>query len=150
MQDKLSRRLLPFYMKLPVFWAFIVLSVLGQLLWVAAISQDVRIDLRWSSFGFGLGIALGFMQGKWTSRLWQQSYLKVLKRQITFWDAKGAKLLTFYTCLALGLPIFCPFLIRSLDMFRSLDMLVGIQSYVFGFIGAMHVPLLLWVRRMPK
>ena len=77
--DKLSRHLLPFYMKLPVFWAFIVLSVLGQLLWVAAISQDVRIDLRWSSFGYGLGIGLGFMHGKWTSRLWQQSYLKVLK-----------------------------------------------------------------------
>jgi hypothetical protein len=133
-------------MKLPVLWAFIILSVLGQLLWVAVISQDVRIDLRWSSFGFGLGIALGFMQGKWTSRLWQQSYLKVLKRQITFWDAKGAKFLTFYTCAALGLPIFCPLLLHSLDTLT----LVGIQSYVFGFIGAMNVPLLLWVRRIPK
>ena len=144
MPNKLTRRLLPFYMKLPVFWAFIVLSVLGQLLWVVIISQDVWIDPRWSSFGYGLGIALGFMQGKWTSRLWQQSYLKVLKRQITFWEAKGAKLLTFYTCLALGIPIFCPFLIRSLNT------LAGIQSYVFGFIGAMNVALLLWVRRMPK
>ena len=79
MQDKLTRRLLPFYMKLSVFWAFIVVSALGQLLWVVALSHDVRIDLRWSSFGYGLGIAFGFMQGKWTSRLWQQSYLKVLK-----------------------------------------------------------------------
>lgn len=144
MLDKLTRRLLPFYMKLPVFWAFIIVSVLGQLLWVVALSHDVRIDLRWSSFGYGLGIALGFMQGKWTSRLWQQSYLKVLKRQIIFWEAKGAKLLTFYTCVALGLPILCLFLIRSLDT------LAGIQSYVFGFIGAMNVALLLWVRRMPK
>ena len=144
MGNKLYRRLLPFYMKLPVFWAFIVLSVLGQLLWVVALSYDVRIDLRWSSVGYGLGVGLGFMQGKWTSRLWDQSYIKVLKRQITFWDAKGAKLLTFYTCFALGLPILCPFLIRSLDT------LAGIQSYVFGFIGAMNVALLLWVRRMPK
>ena len=144
MQNKLLRCLLPFYMKLPVFWAFIVLSVLGQLLWVVVISQDVRIDLRWSSFGYGLGIGLGFMQGKWTSRLWDQSYLQVLRRQITFWEAKGAKLLTFYTCSALGLPILCTLLIRSLDT------LVGIQSYVFGFIGAMNVALLLWVRRMPK
>lgn len=144
MENKLSRRLLPFYMKLPIFWAFIVLSVLGQLLWVAVISQDVRIDLRWSSFGFGLGIALGFMQGKWNSRLWQQSYLQVLKRQITFWQAKGAKFLTFYTCAALGLPVFCTILIHSLDA------LVGIQSYVFGFIGAMNVALMLWVRRIPK
>ena len=29
-------------------------------------------------------------------------------------------------------------------------MLAGIQSYVFGFIGAMNVALLLWVRRIPK
>ncbi len=144
MSNKLYRRLLPFYMKLPVFWAFIVVSVLGQLLWVVAISHDVRIDLRWSSFGYGLGIGLGFMQGKWTSRLWDQSYIKVLRREITFWEAKGAKLLTFYTCFALGLPILFPFLTRSLDT------LAGIQSYVFGFIGAMNVALLLWVRRMPK
>lgn len=144
MSNKLSRRLLPFYMKMPIFWAFIVISVLGQLLWVVALSYDVRIDLRWSSLGYGVGIGLGFMQGKWTSRLWQQSYLKVLKRQITFWDAKGAKLLTMYTCVALGLPIFCPFLVRSLDV------LAGIQSYVFGFIGAMNVALMLWVRRIPK
>ena len=40
MGNKLYRRLLPFYMKLPVFWAFIVLSVLGQLLWVVALSYD--------------------------------------------------------------------------------------------------------------
>ena len=144
MAPKLNRRLLPFYMKIPVFWAFIVLSVLGQLLWVVALSHDVRIDLRWSSYGYGLGIGLGFMQGKWTVRLWQHSYLHVLKRQITFWDAKGAKLLTFYTCIGLGLPILCPFLIRSLDT------LAGIQSYVFGFIGAMNVALWLWVRRIPK
>ena len=144
MHNKLSRRLLPFYMKMPIFWAFIVLSVLGQLLWVVALSYDVRIDLRWSSFGFGLGIGLGFMQGKWTSRLWQQSYLKVLKREITFWEAKGSKLLTLYTCVVLGLPIFCPFLVRSLDTLAS------IQSYVFGFIGAMNVALMLWVRRIPK
>ena len=58
--------------------------------------------------------------------------------------SEGAKLLTFYTCAALGLPILCPFLIRSLDTLAS------IQSYVFGFIGAMNVALMLWVRRMPK
>ena len=144
MRNKLSRRLLPFYMKLPVFWAFIVVSLLGQLLWVAVISHDPRIDLRWSSFGYACGIALGFMQGKWTSRLWAQSYLQVLRRQLTFWQAKGAKSLTFYTCFALGLPIV------GIIFIHSTAMLAGIQSYVFGFIGAMNVALLLWVRRIPK
>ena len=62
--DKLSRRLLPFYMKLPVFWAFIILSVLGQLLWVAAISQDVRIDLRWVKFRLRFRDRLRFHAGE--------------------------------------------------------------------------------------
>ena len=64
MSNKLYRRLLPFYMKLPVFWAFIVVSVLGQLLWVVAISHDVRIDLRWSSLRLRLGNWLGFYAGE--------------------------------------------------------------------------------------
>lgn len=144
MGSKLSRRLLPFYMKMPVFWAFIVISVLGQLLWAAPFSANVRIDLRWSSLGYGLGISLGFMQGKWMARLWQRWYLQVLLRQITFWEARGAKLITFYTCVALGLPILCTIFIRSLET------LAGMQSYIFGFIGAMNTALLLWVRRLPK
>lgn len=144
MRNKLSRRLLPFYMKLPMFWAFIVVSLLGQLFWVVVISHDPRVDLRWSSFGYAWGVVLGFMQGKWTSRLWAQAYLQVLRRKLTFWQAKGAKSLTFYTCAALGLPIAGSIFIHSTAM------LAGIQSYVFGFVGAMNVALLLWVRRLPK
>ena len=142
--DKLSRRLLPFYMKIPVFWTFIVVSLLGQVLWVATISHDPYIDLRWTTFGYALGIVLGFMQGKWTSRLWAHSYLRVLRREITFWQAKGAKSLTLYTFLTLGLPI------AGVVFIESTETLTGIQSYVFGFVGAMNAALLLWVRRMPK
>ena len=131
-------------MKIPVFWAFIVVSLIGQVLWVTTISHDPHMDLRWTTFGYAFGIVLGFMQGKWTSRLWEQSYLRVLRREITFWQAKGAKSLTFYTFLALGLPIAGGIFIESPET------LTGIQSYVFGFIGAMNAALLLWVRRMPK
>ena len=127
-----------------MFWAFIVVSLLGQLLWVVVISHDPRVDLRWSSFGYACGVVLGFMQGKWTSRLWAQSYLQVLRRKLTFWQAKGAKSLTFYTCVALGLPI------EGSIFIYSTAILTGIQSYVFGFVGAMNVALLLWVRRLPK
>lgn len=144
MSHKLTRSLLPFYMKLPVFWAFIVVSLLGQLFWIAIVSQDPRIDLRWAIFGYALGVILGFMQGEWNARLWQRAYLQVLKRQLTFWQASGAKSLTCYTCLALGLPIVASVFIRSTEA------LVGIQSYVFGFVGAMNVALLLWVRQIPK
>ena len=131
-------------MKLPFFWAFIVVSLLGQLLWIAIVSQDPRIDLRWAIFGYALGVILGFMQGEWTARLWQRAYLQVLKRQLTFWQARGAKILTGYTCIALGLPI------AGIVSIRSIAALVGIQSYVFGFVGAMNLALLLWVRQMPK
>ena len=143
MRNKLSRRLLPFYMQLPVFWAFIILTLLGEVLWVTVISNE-QIDLRWSSFGYAFGIVLGFMQGKWTSRLWEKSYLKVLRREISFWEAKGAKSLTYFTCISLGLPVV------GIILIESTAKLVGIQSYVFGFVGAMNVALLLWVRRIPK
>ena len=144
MSHKLTRSLLPFYMKLPFFWAFIIVSLLGQLLWIAIVSHDPRIDLRWATFGYALGVILGFMQGEWTARLWQRAYLQVLKRQLTFWQAKGAKSLTGYTCIALGLPI------AGIVFIQSISTLVGIQSYVFGFVGAMNLALLLWVRQMPK
>ncbi len=143
MRNKLSRRLLPFYMKMPVFWAFIIFAFLGEVLWVTVISNE-QIDLRWSSFGYAFGIVLGFMQGKWTSRLWEKSYLQVLRRELTFWEAKGAKSLTYFTCISLGLPVV------GIILIESTAKLVGIQSYVFGFVGAMNVALLLWVRRIPK
>jgi hypothetical protein len=131
-------------MKLPVFWAFIIVTFVGEVLWVATISKDPRIDLRWSSFGYAVGIVLGFMQGKWTSRLWAKSYLQVLRREITFWQAKGAKSLTYFTCIALGLPIV------GIILIESTAKLAGIQSYIFGFVGGMNVALLLWVKRIPK
>lgn len=144
MNKKLSRRLLPFYMKLPIFWAFIIVTFIGQVLWVAVLSNDPLIDLRWTSLGYVCGIMLGFMQGKWTSQLWEKFYIRVLNREITFWQAKGAKSLTYFTCIALGLPII------GIVMIESTAKLAGIQSYVFGFVGAMNVALLLWVRRIPK
>lgn len=144
MSEHLTQRLLPFYMKLPVFWVFIILTLVGQVLWVAFISRYPLIDLRWSSFGYGFGIVLGFIQGKWTSRLWDRSYLQVLRREIIFWQAKGAKTLTYFTCFALGLPV------TGVLMIKSTVQLTGIQSYVFGFIGGMNVALMLWVRRIPK
>ena len=143
MGNKLSRRLLPFYMQLPVFWAFIILTFLGEVVWVTVISNE-QIDLRWSSLGYAFGIVLGFMQGKWTSRLWEKFYLQVLRRELTFWEAKGAKSLTYFTCISLGLPVV------GIILIESTAKLVGIQSYVFGFVGAMNVALLLWVRRIPK
>ncbi|MCY4404331.1 MAG: hypothetical protein OXD54_17335 [Candidatus Poribacteria bacterium] len=145
MKDTLSRRLLPFYMKLPIFWAFIIVTFLGEVLWITVVSKGNHTDLlSWSCFGYAAGIVLGFMQGKWTSRLWEHSYLQVLKRELTFWEAKGAKSLTFFTCIALGLPILGAITIETTAN------LVGIQSYIFGFVGAMNVALLLWVRRIPK
>ncbi len=144
MSDKLSRKLLPFYMKMPIFWAFIIITIIGQVMWVAAISKDPRIDLRWSTFGYAFGIVLGFMQGKWTARLWENSYLQVLRREITFWQAKGAKSLTYFTSFALGLPVV------GIILIESTAELAGIQSYIFGFVGGMNIALLLWVRRIPK
>lgn len=144
MNNKLSQRLLPFYMKMPVFLAFIIMTFLGQVFWIIVISRDKNIDLRWSILGYAIGIILGFMQGKWTALLWENSLLQVLRREITYWNAKGAKSLTFFTCLMLGMPILGSIFIESTAK------LAGIQSYIFGFIGAMNLALYLWVRHIPK
>ena len=143
--DKLNRRLLPFYMKPVILIAFMVTSLVGQLTWTTAMAIAESVDARWCGVGFGLGIILGYIQGGWISRMWARDYLRVLKREITFWEAKGATGTTVFVILALGIPI-----VAGLSLRHAHHMLVGIQSYIFGFIGGMNLALYLWVRRLPK
>ena len=143
--DKLHRRLLPFYMKPFILITFMVTSLVGQLTWTTAMAIAESVDARWCGVGFGLGIVLGYIQGGWISRMWARDYLRVLKREITFWEAKGAAGTTVFVILALGIPI-----VAGLSLRHAHHMLVGIQSYIFGFIGGMNLALYLWVRRLPK
>ena len=143
--DKLYRRLLPFYMKPFILIAFMVTSLVGQLIWTAAMEIAESVDARWCGVGFALGIVLGHIQGGWISRMWARDYLRVLKREITFWEAKGATGTTVFVILALGVPI-----VLGLSLRHAHHLLVGIQSYIFGFIGGMNLALYLWVRRLPK
>ena len=103
------------------------------------------VDARWCGVGFGIGIILGYIQGGWISRMWARDYLRVLRREIIFWEAKGATGTTVFVILALGIPI-----VAGLSLRHAHHMLVGIQSYIFGFIGGMNLALYLWVRRLPK
>ena len=143
--DKLNRRLLPFYMKPVILIAFMVTSLVGQLTWTTAMAIAESVDARWCGVGFALGIVLGYIQGGWISRMWARDYLRVLKREITFWQAKGATGTTVFVILALGIPI-----VVGLSLRHAHHLLVGIQSYIFGFIGGMNLALYLWVRRLPK
>ena len=143
--DKLYRRLLPFYMRSPILIAFMVVSLVGQLTWTAAMEIAESVDARWCGAGFALGIVLGYIQGGWISRMWARDYLRVLKREITFWEARGATGTTVFVILALGIPI-----VAGLSLRHAHHLLVGIQSYIFGFIGGMNLALYLWVRRLPK
>ena len=52
---------------------------------------------------------------------------------------------TVFVILALGVPI-----VIGLSLEQAHGILVGIQSYIFGFIGGMNLALYLWVRRLPK
>lgn len=142
--DKLHRRRLPFYMQLPILVTFIVVSVVGQIAWTAAVHLS-RVDTSWCGVGFAAGIVLGFIQGKWTGRMWERDYMRVLEREITFWDARGAKGTTIFVVLALGMPILFGLLVR-----QTYGILAGLQSYVFGFVGGMNLALVLWVRRLPR
>ena len=143
--NKLHRRLLPFYMRPFILIAFMVTSLVGQLTWTTAMAIAEAIDARWCGVGFALGIILGYIQGRWIARMWARDYLRVLKREITFWEARGATGTTVFVILALGIPI-----VAGLSLRHAYHMLVGIQSYIFGFIGGMNLALYLWVRRLPK
>ena len=144
--SKLHRRHLPFYMRPTLLIAFIIISLVGEFMWAWLAAVYFRdVNLLTCSFGFAFGIVLGFIHGKWIARMWSRDYLRVLKREISFWDAKGAIGTIFYVILALGLPI-----VTGLFFMQSYAILVGIQSYVFGFIGGMNCALYAWVRQLPR
>ena len=143
--DKVHRRLLPFYMRPTVLVAFMAISLVGQIVWITAVTIVGEIDMWWCSFGFAIGIVLGYIHGKWIARMWGRDYLRVLKREITFWQAKGGKGTSIFMVLALGIPIFFAAFVRL-----SVDSLAGLQSYIFGFIGGTNFAVFSWVRQLPK
>ena len=143
--NKLYRRLLPFYMKPAILIAFMILSLMGQLTWTTAIAMTDGVDVRWCGVGFALGIVIGYIQGRWIARMWTLDYLRVLERKIKFWQARGATGTTVFVILALGIPIFV-----GLALEQSHWLLVGLQSYIFGFVGGLNLAIYLWVRRLPK
>jgi hypothetical protein len=143
--SKLRRRLLPFYMKPAVLVAFMILSLVGQVAATTAIAMMGTMDTRWCAVGFAVGIIVGYVHGKWTSRMWTRDYLRVLKREISFWQASGATGTTVYVMLALGIPVFL-----AVYMEKPHGIFAGLQPYIFGFIGGMNLALYLWVRRLPR
>ncbi len=144
--SKLHRRYLPFYMRPASLITFIIISLVGEFMWAWLTTVYFRdVDALVSSFGFAFGIVLGFIHGKGIARVWRRDYLRVLKREISFWDAKGATGTIFYVILALGLPI-----VAGLFFMQSYTVLVALQSYVFGFIGGMNCALYTWVRQLPR
>jgi hypothetical protein len=143
--NKLHRRLLPFYMKPAILIAFMMISLIGILWsWITAVYLS-HVNPFWCSFGFAFGIVLGYIHGKWTARMWERDYLRVSRREITFWKARGATGTTVYVILALGAPIFI-----GLSLGQSYEILAGLQSYIFGFIDGMNLALYLWVRQLPR
>ena len=143
--DQLHRRLLPFYMRPASLIIFMTVSLMGQLMWATAVAMAGSVDVRWCGVGFAVGIVIGYIQGRWMSRMWARDYLRVLKREIRFWQARGATGTTVFVILALGVPVWV-----ELFLVQSHWLLVGLQSYIFGFVGGMNLALYLWVRRLPK
>ena len=142
---KLHRRLLPFYMRPTMLIVFMAISLMGQLAWTTAMALTSGADVQWCGVGFALGIILGYIQGRWMARMWARDYLRVLRREIRFWEARGATGTTVFVILALGIPVWVELFLEGAHWF-----MVGLQSYIFGFIGGMNLALYLWVRRLPK
>lgn len=132
-------------MRPSVLVAFVAISLVGQIVWITAVAIVGEINLWWCSFAFAFGIVLGYIHGKWMARMWARDYLRVLKREITFWQARGGMGTSILVILALGIPIF-------FVAFTSLsfEALAALQSYIFGFIGGTNFAVCAWVRQLPK
>lgn len=132
-------------MRPTVLVAFVLISVVGQVLWIAGITIVGEVHLWGCSFAFAFGIILGYIHGKWMARMWARDYLRVINREISFWQAKGGKGTSIFVVLALGIPILCVGFTRL-----SFDALAAVQSYIFGFIGGTNFAVCSWVRTLPK
>ena len=140
---QLRRRHLPFFMRPPALIALIASSIVGQFLW-RFIAARWGLDQRIGILAYALGALLGYMEGRWTSMLWDRYYIDALLRRVKLWGTFLGKLTTLFAIFALGIPI-------ALTMFplrRGVE--VGVQSYVFGFVGGMNLGIYLWVRGLPK
>lgn len=132
-------------MRPTVLVAFVLISVVGQFLWIAGITIVGEVHLWGCSFAFAFGIILGYIHGKWMARMWARDYLRVINREISFWQVKGGKGTSIFVVLALGIPVLCVAFTRL-----SFDALAAVQSYIFGFIGGTNFAVCSWVRTLPK
>ena len=140
----LRRRMLPFFMRSLTLISFMVVSVLGQIIWIytVAIYWHLRYNQSTLIFAFAAGIILGYIHGRLNAILWDRYYIDVLRRRIKMWSTFLGKITTTYAILALGIPIFWNIIRGGISP--------GLQSYIFGFIGGMNLGIYLWVRRLPK
>lgn len=139
---KLTKRMLPFLMKPHVLLILIGTCILGESLWMY---MAIKNRNHWEFMGmFIAGSFLGFVNGRWTSQMWDkyyiQSILKGLKVSRTPIGIKNSLL----TYLALGIPMLLSFILSSQNPFTS-----SLQSYIFAFICGMNIAIYKWVRRLP-
>jgi len=136
--------MLPFFMRPLTLISFMVVSILGQIIWIytVAISWPRLYDRFTLIFAFAGGIILGYIHGRLTAMLWDKYYIDAVRRRIKMYNTLLGKITTIYVILALGIPIF-------LNIMRG-GVSPGLQSYIFGFIGGMNFGIYLWVRRLSK
>jgi len=134
--------MLPFFMRPLTLIAFMVVSVLGQIIWYTVAISWLRYNRAALIFGFVAGIILGYIHGGLNAILWDGYYIDAVRRRIKMWNTLLGKITTIYVILALGIPIF-------LNIMRG-GISAGLQSYIFGFIGGMNLGIYLWVRKLPK
>ena len=140
---KLTKRMLPFLMKPYILIILIIACIIGEIMWLYI---AIKNGHYWEFIGmFMVGFFLGFVNGRWTSELWDkhfiQSLLKGLKVSRTPIGRKNAIL----TYLALGVPMLLSFFLSSYNPFTS-----SLQSYIFAFICGMNIAIYRWARKLPN
>lgn len=140
----LHQRMLPFYMR-PIALLFLIVgNVFGHFIWTTVTFMSLRFhyDIWIITVVFAAGIVLGFIQGRLTARLCARYYIDAVLGRVNLWKTAIGKGVTLFVLFALGIPILWNILARNAP--------VGLQSYIFGFVGGMSLGLYLWVRQLPR
>ncbi|MBD3183399.1 hypothetical protein GF312_13965 [Candidatus Poribacteria bacterium] len=118
-------------------------TILGEVMWMYLALQS-RNHLE-SLLLFVIGILMGSIGGRWTSRLWDRYYVLALMRKVKMMKTSIGKQSTIFTVTALGVPMIVSFALASRN-----PLLPILQSYIFGFICGMNVAIYSWAKSLPE
>lgn len=129
-------------MKPYVLVLLMLLGIFGETIWMyLAIQDDNQLE---ALILFVVGTILGFVNGRWTSKMFEVHYIESLQKRLNIINTPIGRKNMIFTFSALGIPMIASFIPEYHNHFLPI-----MQSYIFGFICGMNISIYSWVRQLP-